>query len=132
MSQVDVTLEDDIYELDTPFVVLTDKLKNVSYHVNNISDTITTDSTVIHTSVAQHHSVVFAAPVHTWICQEIFFKITHLSRVIKSSQERRSFLSSLLTNIQGESFDVPTYAPCSAADASASDVPVLDCHDASK
>lgn len=131
MSQVDVTSKDDVYEPETPKVVLTDKLKNASYHVNDIPDPIISDSTVVHTSSTLSHGPLSAGSMHSRICQEISSEITHLSRVIKSSQERRSFLSSLLADIQGESSAVLPETPGSSAVPNAS-APVSEGHDASK
>lgn len=45
-SQVNVLQDDDVFELDSPFIVITDKLKNIVYLVNDISDPVMIDATV--------------------------------------------------------------------------------------
>lgn len=37
--------ECEVYEMDSPFIIITDKLKNIIYHVNDTPESIMTKAT---------------------------------------------------------------------------------------
>lgn len=98
-SPHNVVLESDTYESDTPYVVLTEKLHNSAYHVNDLPSAVTTDSTAVTTQRVQDSPLSLTSR----LVRDLTLEVAHLTRIIKTSQARKDILTSLISNLQRNS-----------------------------
>lgn len=84
--------------LATPNIILTEKLKNTFYHVNNILSPVTTELPVTTSSLTPMDGLP-----HTYrerFTREISLELQHMSRLIVVSKTRKNHLTALLTDLQ--------------------------------
>lgn len=93
--------DSDVYENDSPSVIITGKLSNSIYHVNYISSTVTTDATIIHSKPVQPSVSSF----HDRILHNLSIEIAHLIQVIKTSQSRKDLLTKLILDMKKSATD---------------------------
>lgn len=100
-SQANVLLPTDIYEVDSPSLVITDKLNNSVYHVNDIPESISTDSTVVTAiPLVVPQKISLTRTYKERVAREISMEVDHLSKLIESSQLRKHHLEALLSELQ--------------------------------
>lgn len=95
-AQTNVVGDTDVYEKDSPLVVITDKLRNSKYHVNDISAAVSTDATVVHVTSPPSAGMV----LQDRIIHDLTLEVGHLTRLIKSSQARKDLLMSLISDVK--------------------------------
>lgn len=95
-AQTNVIGDTEVYEKDSPPVVITDKLRNSTYHVNDIPAAVSTDATVVHvTSPSSVRMVLQDRIIH-----DLTLEVEHLTKLIKSSQARKDMLMSLISDVK--------------------------------
>lgn len=100
-SQVSVLQDSDNYELPTPNIIITERLKNTFYHVNDIPCPVTTELPVTDSSLTPTDDL--PRTYRERVTREISLELQHLDRLILASKTRKNYLTALLTDLQRES-----------------------------
>lgn len=98
-SQHDVLTESDVYEPDAPNVVVTDKLRNATYHVNDAPAALFTDADVVYSEPQSFSDEGLQDFQRELVVRELELQSAYLGRLIKSSQSRKSMLDALLSDL---------------------------------
>lgn len=99
-SQQDVLKGNDVFEPNAPLVVITDKLRNAAYHVNDAPTAVITDDDVVYSQPQSFSDEGLQDFQKELIVRELELQSAYLGRLIKSSQSRKSMLDALLADLR--------------------------------
>lgn len=94
-SQVSVLQDTDEFEKQTSYFVITNKLRNTAYHVNNIPAPVMTDATTIHVEPQPVNDMGMLEFKRELVVREMELQSAYLGRMIKASQSRKSLLADI-------------------------------------
>lgn len=87
------------FEKKPPFFVITNKLRNVAYHVNDIPKHIMTDAPDVYSEPQPTNDIEMSEFQRELVVRELELQSAHPGRMIKTSQARKRLLDALLAGI---------------------------------
>lgn len=101
-SQVNVQIDTDCLEDDAPVLVITNKLRNTAYHVNDMPAPIMTDANTCYSEGQSRSDVGLQEARNELVVRELELQSAFLGNLIKSSQSRKSLLDALLADMRSK------------------------------
>lgn len=102
-SQVNVQIDTDCMDEPAPTLVITNKLRNTAYHVDDMPAPVMTDANTMYSEGQSFSDVGLPGFQRELLIRELELQSAFLGRMIKSSQSRKNLLDALLTDLRSTS-----------------------------